>query len=87
VSVLWALGDETERRARRFTVLAQGGGRDVGEGARSAAGDQVAERIGGRLTGEQAHALEVITGSERGAILVGPAGDRQGCRDRRCCAC
>src|SRR6202140_5122015 len=63
---------------RRFTGLAGAGGRDVGEQARAVAGDQVAERIGGRLSAEQAHALQVITGPERGAILVGPAGTGKG---------
>ncbi len=63
---------------RRFGELAGDAGRDVGEQARSAAGDQVAERISGRLSDEQAHALEVITGPERGAILVGPAGTGKG---------
>ena len=63
---------------RRFTELAAAAGRDVGEQARAFAGDQIAERIGGRLSDEQAHALEVITGPERGAILVGPAGTGKG---------
>jgi conjugative relaxase-like TrwC/TraI family protein len=63
---------------RRFTTLAGAGGRDVGVQARALAGDQVAERIGGRLSAEQAHALEVITGPERAAILVGPAGTGKG---------
>jgi conjugative relaxase-like TrwC/TraI family protein len=63
---------------RRFTALAGAGGRDVGVDARALAGDQVAERIGGRLSAEQTHALEVITGPERGAILVGPAGTGKG---------
>jgi conjugative relaxase-like TrwC/TraI family protein len=63
---------------RRFGDLAGHAGRDVGEHARTAAGDQVAERISGRLSDEQAHALEVITGPERGAILVGPAGTGKG---------
>ncbi len=63
---------------RRFVELAGDAGRDVGERARTAAGDQVAERIGGRLSDEQAHALEVITGPGRGAILVGPAGTGKG---------
>ncbi|MFI5003470.1 MAG: MobF family relaxase [Solirubrobacterales bacterium] len=63
---------------RRFTRLAGAGGRDVGDKARAVAGDQVAERIGGYLSAEQAHALEVITGPERGAILVGPAGTGKG---------
>ncbi len=63
---------------RRFTVLAQGAGRDVGESARTIASNELAERIGGRLTGEQANALQIITGAERGAILVGPAGTGKG---------
>jgi conjugative relaxase-like TrwC/TraI family protein len=63
---------------RRFGELAGDAGRDVGEHARSTAGDQVAERISGRLSDEQAHALKVITGPERGAILVGPAGTGKG---------
>jgi conjugative relaxase-like TrwC/TraI family protein len=63
---------------RRFGELAGDAGRDVGEHARSTAGDQVAERISGRLSDEQAHALQVITGPERGAILVGPAGTGKG---------
>jgi conjugative relaxase-like TrwC/TraI family protein len=63
---------------RRFSELAAPAGRDVGSRARSAAGDQIAERIGGRLSDEQAHALQVISGPERGAILVGPAGTGKG---------
>jgi conjugative relaxase-like TrwC/TraI family protein len=63
---------------RRFTGLAGAGGRDVGAQARTVAGEEVAERIGGRLSAEQAHALQVITGPERGAILVGPAGTGKG---------
>ena len=63
---------------RRFTTLASAGGRDVGNEARALASDQIAERIGGHLSAEQAHALEVITGPERAAILVGPAGTGKG---------
>ncbi len=63
---------------RRFTALASRGGRDVGNEARALASDQIAERIGGHLSAEQAHALEVITGPERAAILVGPAGTGKG---------
>ncbi len=62
----------------RFTKLAQSADRDVGAVAREIASDTVAERIGGRLSHEQAHALEVITGPERDAILVGPAGTGKG---------
>jgi conjugative relaxase-like TrwC/TraI family protein len=63
---------------RNFARLAKPAGRDVGEQARTAAGDQLAERIGVRLSDEQAHALEVITGPERAAVLVGPAGTGKG---------
>jgi conjugative relaxase-like TrwC/TraI family protein len=63
---------------RRVTQLAQSAGRDVGERARTVAGDQLAERIGSRLSDEQTHALEVITGPERAAVLVGPAGTGKG---------
>jgi conjugative relaxase-like TrwC/TraI family protein len=63
---------------RRFTQLAQAADRDVGTVAREIASDQVAEQIGGHLSDEQAHALQVITGPERGAILVGPAGTGKG---------
>jgi conjugative relaxase-like TrwC/TraI family protein len=63
---------------RRFTTLAQGADRDVGDVARETASDQVAERIGARLSDEQTHALEVITGPERAGILIGPAGTGKG---------
>jgi conjugative relaxase-like TrwC/TraI family protein len=63
---------------RRVSQLAGPAGRGVGETARAIAREQVAERIAGLLTGEQARALEVITGSERAAILVGPAGTGKG---------
>lgn len=63
---------------RRFTGLAENAGREVGESARAIASDELAERIGGRLTDEQTHALRVITGGERGAILIGPAGTGKG---------
>jgi hypothetical protein len=42
------------------------------------ASDELSERIGGQLTDEQLHALEVITGGERGTILIGPAGTSKG---------
>ena len=62
----------------RFAALAVPRGRDVGETTRSAASDQVAERIGARLSQEQEHALRVITGSERAAVVIGPAGTGKG---------
>src|SRR5260370_303886 len=63
---------------RRFTTLAEGADRDVGDVARDLASDQVAERIGARLSEEQTHALKVITGPERAGILIGPAGTGKG---------
>jgi conjugative relaxase-like TrwC/TraI family protein len=59
---------------RRFTGLAAPAGRDVGDVAREIAGEMVAERIGGELSEEQTEALRTITGPERGAVLIGPAG-------------
>ena len=63
---------------RRVTQLARPSDRDVGERARSLAGDQLAERIGARLGDEQTHALRLITGPERAAVLIGPAGTGKG---------
>jgi ATP-dependent exoDNAse (exonuclease V) alpha subunit len=63
---------------RRATQLAQPAGRDVGEIARDNAAREMAERIGGSLSPEQHHALEVLTGPERAAVLVGPAGAGKG---------
>ncbi|MGO9322453.1 MAG: MobF family relaxase [Solirubrobacteraceae bacterium] len=64
-----------ERRARQ---LAQRAGRHVGDVARENAAREAAERIGGPLSPEQHHALEVLTGPERAAVLVGPAGTGKG---------
>ncbi len=63
---------------RRATQLAQPADRDVGDVARENAAREVAERIGGRLSPEQHHALELLTGPERAAVLVGPAGTGKG---------
>ena len=63
---------------RRATQLAKPAGRDVGDVARDNAAREVAERISGPLIPEQHHALEVLTGPERAAILVGPAGTGKG---------
>jgi conjugative relaxase-like TrwC/TraI family protein len=63
---------------RRFEQLTEDGGRDAGERARSAAIGQVAERIGAGFSEEQARALEIVTGPERAAILIGPAGTGKG---------
>ena len=53
-------------------------GREVGEVARELAEEQVAERVGFALSGEQRTALRALTGPERLAILVGPAGTGKG---------
>ena len=63
---------------RRATQLAQPAGRDVGHVARENAAREVSERIGGALSAEQHHALDVLTGPERATVLVGPAGTGKG---------
>jgi conjugative relaxase-like TrwC/TraI family protein len=63
---------------RRAELLAGVAGRDVGDRARAVATREVAERIGASLTGEQNDALRVLTGKERAAVLVGPAGTGKG---------
>ncbi len=63
---------------RRAAQLSQPAGRDVGGGTREQAAREVSERIGAPLGAEQRHALEVLTGPERAAVLVGPAGTGKG---------
>ncbi len=63
---------------RRAELLAEPAGRDVGEHARANAVRVVSEHIGGPLSTEQNHALRVLTGPERAAVLVGPAGTGKG---------
>jgi conjugative relaxase-like TrwC/TraI family protein len=63
---------------RRAELLAQPAGRDIGERTRAAATREVAERISAPLSAEQSAALEVLTGPERLAVLVGPAGTGKG---------
>jgi conjugative relaxase-like TrwC/TraI family protein len=63
---------------RRTRSLAQPAGRDVGEQARTTAAREVAECIASQLTDEQARALLVLTGPERTAALIGPAGTGKG---------
>ena len=63
---------------RRAEQLAQPAGRNVGETARDHAAREVAERIGGPLSPEQHHALEILTGPERAGVLIGPAGTGKG---------
>jgi conjugative relaxase-like TrwC/TraI family protein len=59
---------------RRTASLALPAGWDVGPQAKAGAAREVAERIGAPLTYEQQAALRVLTGPERAAALVGPAG-------------
>jgi len=64
-----------ERRAR---ALARPAGRDVGELAREIACREVSERIAAPLSDEQQMALRALTGPERLAVLIGPAGTGKG---------
>ena len=63
---------------RRADVLAEPAGRDVGERARADASREVAERIAAPLSVEQEQALRAVTGPERLAVLIGPAGTGKG---------
>ena len=73
-----AVRSQEEAIETRFSAFARSQGHGVKEQARATAADEVAERIGGHLSDEQAHALTVITGPERGAVLIGPAGTGKG---------
>ena len=64
--------DREEAIEQRFGALAAMSGREVGERARAAASDRIAERIGTRLSDEQERALRLITGPERAAVVIGP---------------
>src|SRR5271156_2784110 len=63
---------------RRVARLAEPADREVGETAREIATEQVNDRIAAHLSDEQTHALQVITGPERAAVLIGPAGTGKG---------
>jgi conjugative relaxase-like TrwC/TraI family protein len=63
---------------RNAEALSEPAGRDVGERARHEAGNEVAERIAAPLSVEQQQALETLTGPERLAVLIGPAGTGKG---------
>jgi conjugative relaxase-like TrwC/TraI family protein len=73
-----AVRAQEEAIERRSGLLAQSAGRDVGELARATASREVAERIAAPLSREQEQALRTVTGSERLAVLVGPAGTGKG---------
>jgi len=63
---------------RRAELFADDAGRDVGDVARELAAREVAERIAAPLSVEQQQALRTLTGSERLAVLIGPAGTGKG---------
>jgi ATP-dependent exoDNAse (exonuclease V) alpha subunit len=63
---------------RRADELARPAGRGVGELARELASRAVAERLGAALSVEQQTALRALTGPERLAVLIGPAGTGKG---------
>jgi conjugative relaxase-like TrwC/TraI family protein len=63
---------------RRADEMAEPAGRDVGEEARAHASREVAECIGAPLSVEQEQALRAVTGPERIAVLIGPAGTGKG---------
>ena len=63
---------------RHAVALSEPAGRDVGEQARASASRRVAERIAAPLSVEQQHALATLTGPERLAVLIGPAGTGKG---------
>ncbi|MGA2166358.1 MAG: relaxase domain-containing protein, partial [Solirubrobacteraceae bacterium] len=63
---------------QRAEVLAGPAGREVGERARQNAAREVAECIGALLSVEQEQALQALTGPERIAVLIGPAGTGKG---------
>ena len=63
---------------RQITDLAQPAGRDITRRVRERATRAVSERIGAPLTREQREALDLITGPERWAVLIGQAGTGKG---------
>jgi len=73
-----AIRAQEQRIERRAKDLGCPAGREVGEVARELAEEQVAERLGFALSGEQRTALRALTGPERLAVLIGPAGTGKG---------
>jgi conjugative relaxase-like TrwC/TraI family protein len=63
---------------RRAAQLAEPARKDVGPSSRQNATREVAERIASPLNPEQQHALRTLTGPERLAVLIGPAGTGKG---------
>lgn len=73
-----ALRSREQQIQRHLVALAQPADRDTGDHARAHAAGETEERIGARLNRGQAEALTAITGPERAAILIGPAGTGKG---------
>ena len=63
---------------RRAATLAEPAHRDVGDRARQAAVAELSEKLAGPPSTEQVKALQALTGPERLAVLVGPAGTGKG---------
>jgi conjugative relaxase-like TrwC/TraI family protein len=63
---------------RRIGTMAAVRDVDIADAARSKAAHTVAERIGAPLSVEQHQALQTITGPERVAVVIGPAGTGKG---------
>ena len=63
---------------RRAAQLSRPAGRDVGGVARENAARKSSERLGAPLNPEQHRALELLSGPERAAMLIGPAGTGKG---------
>jgi conjugative relaxase-like TrwC/TraI family protein len=62
----------------RIRELAAGTGAGASDHARAVAVSEVQERIGGAFSAEQQQALQVLTGGERAAVLIGQAGAGKG---------
>jgi len=63
---------------RRAVALSEPANRDVGDRARGVAVAEVSEKLAGPPSREQVEALQALTGPERLAVLVGPAGTGKG---------
>ena len=74
-----AVRDQEQAIERSAALLAEPvSDQDAGDVARELASREVAERIGAPLSVEQQQALGTLTGPERLAVLIGPAGTGKG---------
>lgn len=73
-----AIRAQEEAIERHANTLAEPADREVGDVARELASREVAERIAAPLSDEQQRALARLTGPERLAVLIGPAGTGKG---------